>query len=187
MMKYLAWLCAAIFFAAVSCSKSGKSSGADAQNKFVSRTGTSLSNGTSDWDFAHVKIGDSYGEYFRFKCTHDIFLTISQSLSLKKDQLPKHADETLWSRSVTESNPNDPAWWKLASKSQSVYHKEDYSNITNRSVMAFWWDEESGFAFMRIHFLGLNANGASRRKSDSKSSAMKQFASNRFTILWATG
>lgn len=151
-MKSSTWLAVTFALALTACSGSSNRSGPAARIKFESRTGTSLPAGVADWEFAGVKIGDTYGEYFRFRCTREVFQDAAARLKLKADPLPGYPGSTLWGSAAGDTVPNDPAWWETASGSQQVYHKEDDSKVANRSVMAFWYQEDSGFAFMKVEF-----------------------------------
>lgn len=151
-MKSSTWLPVTIALALTACSGSSKSSGPNARTKFESRCGISLPAAVADWEFASVKVGDTYGEYFRFRCTREVFQDTATRLKLKPDPLPRYPGSTLWGSAAGGTGPNDPDWWKTASASLQVYHKEDYSTVANRSVMAFWYQEESSFAFMKVEF-----------------------------------
>lgn len=151
-MKSSTWLAVTFALALTACSGSSNRSGPDARARFESRSGLSLPAAVSDWEFAGVKVGDTYVEYFRFRCTREDFLDAAARLKLKPDPLPGYPGSTHWGGAAGETSPNDPDWWKPASGSQQVYHKEDDSKVANRSVMAFWFQEESGFAFMKVEF-----------------------------------
>ena len=151
-MNPLTILGIAIAFALCSCSGSSTRSGKDARQKFETRTGLNLPAEVADWEFASVHVGDTFGEYYRFTCTKNVFASVTEKLKLTADPLPGYAGSTHWGRAVGESNPNDPSWWRLAAASTEIFHKEDYSNVAHRSVMAFWYHEESGTAYLSVDF-----------------------------------
>lgn len=138
--------------ALVSCSGSGKSSGTAAQKAFESRNGVVLPRPIGAFQFAWVQVGDTYGEYYRFKCDRELFTKLASDLKALPDKLPSFPGSTLWGRTAGETTPNDPRWWIPAKSGREVYHKEDYSNVAHRSVMAFWYDESLGEAFMGLDF-----------------------------------
>jgi hypothetical protein len=145
-------LAVAVTLALCFCSGSSSSSGYDARQKFESRTGISLPSDVTGWEFASVHVGDTFGEYYRFQCAKDVFLSAAKKLQLTADPLPGYPGSTHWGRAVGESSPNDPSWWKLAAATNEIFHKEDYSNVAHRSVMAFWYHEESKTAYMSVDF-----------------------------------
>ena len=134
-----------------SCIGSSKRSGSAAKAEFHSRTGITLPATTTDWEFASFQRGDVYGEYFRFRCTKELFLDTTKKLRLASDTLSSGSGDH-WARGVGESAPSDPAWWRLASLSDLVYYKEDYSTVANRSIMACWHEEDTGYVYMSIDF-----------------------------------
>ena len=151
-MRLFAILSIIGLFMLCACSGSGSKSGENAKDKFNSRTGISLIQSITECNFKWVQVGDTYGEYFRIRCSKEYFLTLTEQLHLSYDKLPSYPGSTHWGSSVGESNPNDPDWWKVAPKSSVIYHKEDYSNVVTRSVMAFWYDSEAGYAYMSVDF-----------------------------------
>ena len=151
-MKPFTLLSMAIVLAFSSCSGSSKSSGIEARSKFESRAGISLPAEVANWEAASVHVGDTYGEYFQFSCTREVFLATAEKLKLKPDSLPRYPGSTLWGRAAGERTPNDPTWWRPATGSYQIYHKEDYSTVANRSVMALWYHDDSGLAFMKVDF-----------------------------------
>ena len=151
-MRLLSIFHFALILAMSSCSGSSKSTGGDARTRFESRTGIVFPEEVADWGFASAQVGDTFREYYRLSCTREVFLRAAEQLELKPDALPGYPGSTLWAKSVGESTPNDPSWWRLALGSQQIFHKEDYSTVAHRSVMAFWYHDESGCAFMSVDF-----------------------------------
>lgn len=144
---------AAVALAAlVSCSGSGSSSGTAAQKAFESRNAVVLPRAIGAFQFAWVRVGDTYCEYYRFKCDGDLFTKLASAMKASPDKLPSPSGSTLWGRTAGETTPNDPRWWVPAKTDRQVYHKEDYSNVAQRSVMVFWFDESLGEAFMGLDF-----------------------------------
>jgi hypothetical protein len=150
-MKIRPILLILLTFTMSGCIGSSKRSGRAAQTEFESRTGIVLPTAVGDWEFASFQRGDVYGEYFRFRSTREDFLEIAIKLQLKPDLLSSGSGQH-WGRAAGESAPSDPDWWQLASPSTQIYHKEDYSTVANRSIMAFWYDDISGYAFLSIDF-----------------------------------
>ena len=149
MKKILIILCIIIAWMLVLCGPT-KRSGEKAKAEFESRNQVVVSANTKDWEFHAKEVGDTYSEYFRFSCTPEEFSNLAGKLNLQSDPLSSLA--THWERNVGEENPNQPSWWKLAPTSQLIFHKEDYSTVAHRSVMSFWYDKDSGHAFMKILF-----------------------------------
>jgi len=137
------------------CTSSSKSSGNAARSKFESRTEISMPASVPDWEFAYVQIGETYGEYYRFRCAPEVFSDVTAKLALKPGALDVYSctDPIEWGRCEVEGNPNDPSWWvRPTNRSQQVYHKQDYSDIAARSVMACWYDAGSGLAYLSVDF-----------------------------------
>ena len=149
MKKILIILCIIIAWMLVLCGPT-KKSGEKAKAEFESRNQVVVSTNTKDWKFHGKQVGDTYGEYFSFSCTPEEFANIAGKLSLKSDPFSGGAD--LWEMDVGHENPSQPSWWKLAPISQSIFHKEDYTTAATRSVMSFWYEKDSGYAFMTISF-----------------------------------
>ena len=95
-----------------------------------------------------VWIGDTYGEYFRFSCDSSHVADLAKELKLAADRAS--GTSTLWGRSSGGTTPNDPDSWVPASEGMTVYHKEDYFEGTNRSVMTLHYHEDLGAAFLNV-------------------------------------
>ena len=134
----------------VACSGSGTDSGESARKDLESRTGVKLAPGAGDVRSGWVWVGDTYGEYFRFSCDAEYVVQLAEELSLKTGRVS--GTGSLWERAAGRTTPNTPAWWVRAADGSVVYYKEDYSEITIRSVMTLHYDEEqkSGFLTVRL-------------------------------------
>ena len=133
---FAVWL---VLLLAVGCSGSGSSSGDSARQRFKSRTDVDLPAGVTNCQFKWVKVGDSYGEYYRFDCTAALATQLVKQLEID-------------SYGSSNSTPNDPAWWLPPPSSSTVHQKEGYSDIANGSRMSFWYNTDEKAAFLKVSF-----------------------------------